>query len=104
MKKYFIHEVNDEGWSSGIMTNNLMKDFIKICGITWDEEFEEDDKLGQYPIITNVNIETETLEVWIYEIDSTKNKQELLGHFNFFKDCEDDVLDFIQDNYRRLEM
>ena len=104
MKKYFIHKVDDEGWSSGIWTSNLMRDFIKHYDITWEEEFEEDDRLGENPIITGLEIGCDNAEVWIYEIDSTKNKQDLLGHFNFFRDCEDEVLDFIQDNYRRLEM
>ena len=104
MKKYFIHEVDDEGWSGGTMTNNLMKDFIKIYDITWEEEFEEDDRLGENPIITDLNIGCQNAEVWLYEIDPTKEKQHLLGHFNFFKDCEDEILDFIQENYRRLEM
>jgi hypothetical protein len=104
MKKYFIHEVDDEGWSAGTMTNNLMKDFIKVYDITWDEEFEGDDSIGQYPDITNLKIGEERSEVWIYEIDPTKEKQHLMGRFNFFTNCDDDVLDFIQENYRRLEM
>jgi hypothetical protein len=104
MKKYFIHEVDDEGWSSGTMTNNLMKDFIKIYRITWEEEFEEDDRLGENPIITDLNVGNKNAEVWIYEINPNKEKQHLLGHFNFFRDDLDELSDFIQENYRRLEM
>lgn len=104
MKKYFIHEVDDEGWSGGTMTNNLMKDFIKHHDITWEEEFEDDDRLGENPIITDLNVGCDNVEVWIYEIDATRDRQVLLGHFNFFKKVDDEVLDFIQDNYRRLEM
>jgi hypothetical protein len=104
MKKYFIHEVDDEGWSCGTMTNNLMEDFIKNFRITWDEEFEEDDRLGENPIITNVNVGNKNAQVWIYQISPTKDKQVLLGEFNFFRDDLDELLDFIQENYRRLEM
>jgi len=104
MKKYFIHEVDDEGWSGGTMTNNLMRDFIKIYDITWEEEFEEDDRLGENPIITGLNIGRQNAQVWIYEINPTKEKQHLLGHFNLFTNCDDDIADFIQENYRRLEM
>lgn len=104
MKKYFINRVNDEGFSTGIMTNNLTRDFIKFYDITWYEEFEEGDRLGKNPIISDVNIGKDNAEVWIYELDVKKDIQVLLGHFNFFKNCESDLVDFIQDNYRRLEM
>jgi len=103
MKKYFIHEVDGEGWSSGTMTNNLMNDFIKIYRITWEEEFEEDDRLGESPMIIDLSVGNQA-EVWIYEIEPNKEKQRLLGHFNFWKDDLDELLDFIQENYRRLEM
>jgi hypothetical protein len=107
MKKYFINRVNDEGFgvfSTGILTNNLTRDFIKFYDITWHEEFEEDDRLGENPTISDLNIGKENAEVWIYEIDPKRDIQSLLGHFNFFKNCESDLIEFIQDNFRRLEM
>lgn len=104
MKKYFIHEVDDEGWSCGTLSNNLMRDFIKFYDITWEEEFGENDRLGEHPIITDLKIGTDNAEVWIYELNPTSDKQILLGHFNFFRDCVDEISDFVQDNYRRLEM
>jgi len=104
MKKYFINRVNDEGFSTGVLTNNLTRDFIKFYDITWHEEFEEDDRLGQNPTISDLNIGKENAEVWIYEIDPKRDIQSLLGHFNFFKNCESDLIEFIQDNFRRLEM
>jgi len=102
--KYFIHEIDDEGWSGGTMTNNLMEDFIKKYSINWEEEFEEDDKLGEDPIITGLEVGTDDCEVWIYQIDPKHKRQQQIGHFNFHRDCIDEVLDFIQDNYRNLEM
>ena len=100
-----IYMVHHGDFYHALRTNiNLMRDFIKHYDITWEEEFEEDDRLGENPIITGLEIGCNNAEVWIYEIDPTKDRQVLLGHFNFFRDCEDEVLDFIQDNYRRLEM
>lgn len=42
MKTYFIYETNHEGWYSGMTTHNLEK-YLEKIGVTWEEEWEEDD-------------------------------------------------------------
>lgn len=104
MKTYFVVEKDFNGWVSGYTSKNLEKVIEKI-GIVYTEDWEDDDKFGmQTPQITITSLPTDK-EVLIFEIDDTKIGYQLaIGDFNFFRDCLDDVQDFILDNYRNIIM
>lgn len=104
MKKYFIRE-EDYNNSIGILTNNLHKDFILRQGIKWDEEFEEDDLIGQNPIITGVSYDSNCEKVSIYKIDEYSKFQHEIAEFNFnIANLQDEIAEFIQENYREITM
>ena len=105
MKKYFIQEIDDENWTCGLLTNNLQKDFIDRHGVKWHEEFEEGDTLGLEPTISDVEVTHSNSEVWIYELNENEKRQELIAHFNFMREnYEEELQEFIYDNYRKIEM
>lgn len=100
MKTFFIVESSDTGHVSGKISHDLVKDFIKPCGITYEEEYDDEDKFGMdSPIITDLSIEKDSGEIYIFEMDSTKDYQNLIGQFNFYRDPVDDVLDFLNDYF-----
>lgn len=103
MKTYFIVENNAEGYKSGRISYSLEKTLEDI-GVEYTEEFEDDDKFGMNtPSIEISRLPKEDKEILIFKIDlSKKGYQELIAQFNFFYECEDDVQDFIQDNYRDI--
>lgn len=104
MKKYFICEEGDYN-NIGILTDNLHKDFILRHGIKWEEEFEEDDLIGQNPIITGVSYDSNYVKLSIYKIDEYSKFQHEIAEFNFhITNIQDEIAEFIQENYREITM
>jgi len=108
LKKYFIVEVNEEGSSFGFMTNNLHKDFIEKYEITWSEE--EGGNPFETPVIEEIEVGKTNRVVYIFNMKEGPMRPDIdirsnIGEFNLFtEDYYDDLIDFIQENWRDIEM
>jgi hypothetical protein len=101
MKTYFIYETNDEGWYSGMTTHNL-EGYLEKIGVVWEEEWEEDDKFGlKTPHIDIKSIPSDR-HVVVFRLSDKLGYQEQIGEFNFFRECYDEVQDFITEFYREI--
>jgi hypothetical protein len=108
MKQFFIVDVADSGmgiWPMGFMTNNLHRDFIERCEITFDQEggsFET-------PAITNVEVGKGERAVYIFDMmdmstSSSVDRPNMIGNFDFFtSDYEDEVADFLMEYWDYIE-
>ncbi len=108
LKKFFIVDVNEEGSSYGFMTNNLHKDFIKKYGITWSES--DSGSPFDIPEIEDLQVEKTNRVIYIFSMMEGPMRQDIdirsnIGEFNLFtEDYYDDLIDFIQENWRNIEM
>lgn len=101
MKTYFIYETNHEGWYSGITTHSLEK-YLEKIGVTWEEEWEEDDKFGLKTPNIHIKSIPSDRHVVIFRLSDKLGYQEQIGEFNFFRDCYDEVQDFVTEFYREI--
>jgi len=108
LKRFFIIDVNDEGNAYGFMTNNLHKDFIQKYGITWTES--DDGDPFSTPSIDDIQVEKDNRVIYIFDMKSGPMRKDIdirsnIGDFNFFtEDYHDDLIDFIQENWRDIEL
>lgn len=101
MKNYILVNVDDMGYPSCKTYDNLEK-LVDDVGIKWEDDWDDDDKFGmEDPHISITNMPSNK-QVYIFELDLSNQYQELLGDFNFFRDCTDEVEDFIRENYRKI--
>jgi hypothetical protein len=101
MKTYFIVQIDDMG-VSGKISQDLVKDFIKPYGITYSEDYKDDDTFGMDPIISDISFSKSDSQVYIFEMSSDKGYQNLIGQFNFYSDPEEDIHCFLNDNWRHI--
>jgi len=106
LKKFFIVDVDEQGSAYGIMTNNLHKDFIEKYEITWNED--DRDHFGP-PVIQEIEVGKTNRMIYIFSMmEGPMRKDEdirsNIGEFNLFtEDYYDDIIDFIQENWRNIE-
>ena len=106
LKKFFIVDVDEQGSAYGVMTNNLHKDFIEKYEITWSED--DRDHFGP-PVIQEIEVGKTNRMIYIFSMmEGPMRKDEdirsNIGEFNLFtEDYYDDVIVFIQENWRSIE-
>ena len=107
LKKFFIVDVDEQGSAYGVMTNNLHKDFIERYKITWSED-KDKDHFGP-PAIEEIEVGRGNRMIYIFSMmEGPMRKDEdirsNIGEFNLFtEDFHDDLIDFIQQNWRNIE-
>ena len=107
LKKFFIVDVDEQGSAYGIMTNNLHKDFIEKYEITW-HEYEDKDHFGP-PAIESLEVGIGNRMIYIFSMMEGPMRPDIdirsnIGEFNLFtEDFHDDLIDFIQENWRSIE-
>ena len=107
LKKFFIVDVDEQGSAYGVMTNNLHKDFIEKYKITWSED-KDKDHFGP-PVIESIEVGRGNRMIYIFSMmEGPMRKDEdirsNIGEFNLFtEDFHDDLIDFIQENWRSIE-
>jgi len=107
LKKFFIVDVDEQGSAYGIMTNNLHKDFIERYKITWSED-KDKDHFGP-PVIDSIEVGNTNRMVYIFSMMEGPMRKDIdirsnIGEFNLFtEDFHDDLIDFIQQNWRNIE-
>ena len=107
LKKFFIVDVDEQGSAYGLMTNNLHKDFIEKYKITWSED-KDKDHFGP-PVIDSIEVGIGNRMIYIFSMmEGPMRKDEdirsNIGEFNLFtEDFHDDLIDFIQENWRNIE-
>jgi hypothetical protein len=104
MKTYFIVQIDDMGGVSGKISQDLVKDFIKPYGITYSEDYKDDDTFGMNPIISDVSFSRRDSQVYIFEMNLKNGYQSLTAQFNFYQEPYDDIEDFLNDNWRHVIM
>jgi len=107
LKKFFIVDVDEQGSAYGVMTNNLHKDFIERYKITWSED-KDKDHFGP-PVIDSIEVGNTNRMVYIFSMMEGPMRKDIdirsnIGEFNLFtEDFHDDLIDFIQQNWRNIE-
>ena len=107
LKKFFIVDVDEQGSAYGVMTNNLHKDFIERYKITWSE-YDSKDHFGP-PAIETIEVGRTNRMIYIFSMKEGPMRPDMdirsnIGEFNLFtEDYHDDLIDFIQENWRHIE-
>jgi len=108
LKNYFIVEIDEQGSAFGFMTNNLHRDFIEKYEITWNEDKDED-HFGP-PVIESIEVGSINRVIYIFSMKTGPMRKGIdirsnIGEFNLFtEDYYDNLIDFIQENWRSIEM
>jgi hypothetical protein len=109
MKRYFIVEIGEDfGGALGFSTDNLHKDFIQRYKITFD--ISEDENPFDIPYIQNLEVGVGNRVIIIFDTNQGPQRPGIdiksnIGEFNLFtEDFYDDLQDFIQENWREIEM
>jgi hypothetical protein len=107
LKKFFIVDVDEQGSAYGVMTNNLHRDFIEKYKITWSED-KDKDHFGP-PVIDSIEVGIGNRMIYIFSMMEGPMRKDIdirsnIGEFNLFtEDFHDDLIDFIQQNWRNIE-
>ena len=107
LKKFFIVDVDEQGSAYGVMTNNLHRDFIEKYKITWSED-KDKDHFGP-PVIDSIEVGIGNRMIYIFSMMEGPMRKDIdirsnIGEFNLFtEDFHDDLIDFIQENWRSIE-
>jgi len=108
LKKFFIVDVDEQGSAYGFMSNNLHKDFIQKYGITWSES--DSGSPFDTPDIEGLQVDKTNRMIYIFSMNAGPMRPDIdirsnIGEFNLFtEDYYDDLADFIQENWRDIEM
>jgi hypothetical protein len=107
MKRFFIVDINEEGHPLGFATDNLHKDFIEKYEITWSEG-QGGDTFGP-PVIEDLEVGGNNRVIYIFDMTQGPMRpgidiKSCIGEFNLFtEDFYDDLIDFLQENWRIIE-
>ena len=107
MKRFFIVEIYEDGFSSGISTDNLHRDFIQRNKISWEEDLVSSP--FSTPEIESIDVEGDSKIIFIFDMSTGSaspgiDVRSTVGHFNLFTDdFHDDIIDFIQSYWKEIE-
>jgi hypothetical protein len=107
MKRFFIVEIYEDGFSSGISTDNLHRDFIQRNKISWEED--SGGSPFSAPEIKSIEVEGNSKMIYIFDMSTGSaspgmDVRSTIAEFNLFtEDFYDDLIDFIQQYWRIIE-
>jgi len=107
MKRFFIVEIYEDGFSSGISTDNLHRDFIERNKISWEEDLVSSPFSA--PEIESIEVEGNSKMIYIFDMSSGSaspgmDVRSAIAQFNLFtEDFHDDIIDFIQSYWKEIE-